>query len=81
MPVTNLVAYLLIRSRWLISETKFGKHAGIPYSRCGRTKAPYKEEIANCERSWMERLFMKINRLDLFTASMHLAEGENVISV
>ncbi len=25
-----------------MSATRFGEQAGIPYSRCGRTKAPYK---------------------------------------
>ncbi len=38
MPVTNL----WIRFRWLISATRFVEQAGITYSRCGRSKAPYK---------------------------------------
>ncbi len=42
MPGTNRVAYLWIRSRWLISATRFGEKADIPYSRCGRTKARIK---------------------------------------
>ncbi len=25
--------------------TRFGEQAGIPYSRCGRTKAPYKGKV------------------------------------
>ncbi len=31
MPVTNLVANLWIRSRWLISATRFGEQAGWCY--------------------------------------------------
>ncbi len=71
MPVTNRVANLCIRYRWLIFATSFGEQAHIPYSRCGRTKAPYKGIKADFERSWKERLIMKINRLDLFAASVH----------
>ncbi len=71
MSVTNLVAYLCIRSRWLISATRIGEQAGLPYSRCGRTKAPYKEMKVDFERSWKERLIMEINRLALFAASVH----------
>ncbi len=33
------------------------------------------------ERSWKERLIMKINRLALFAASVHCAEGGNILSV
>ncbi len=51
--------------------TRFGEQANIPYSRCGRTKAPYKGMKADFERSWKERLIMKINRLALFAASVH----------
>ncbi len=36
---------------------------------------------ADFERSWKERLIMKINRLALFAASVHRAEGENILSV
>ncbi len=54
MPVTNRVANLCIRSRWLISATRFGEQADIPYSRCGRTKAPYKGMKADFERFWKE---------------------------
>ncbi len=54
MPVTNLVANLSIRSRCLISAARFGEQAGIPYSRCGRTKAPYKGMKTDFERSWKE---------------------------
>ncbi len=71
MPVTNLVANLWVRSRWLMPATRFGEQAGLPYSRCGRTKAPYKGMIADFERSWKERLIMKINRLALFAAAVH----------
>ncbi len=81
MPVTNLVANLGIRSTWLISATRFGEQAGIPYSRCGRTKAPYKGMKADFERSWKEHLIMKINRLPLFAALVHGAEGEDILSV
>ncbi len=54
MPVTNLGANLWIRSRWLMSATRFGEQAGIPYSRCGRTKAPYKGMLllSNCFKSY-----------------------------
>ncbi len=45
--------------------------ADIPYSRCGRTKAPYKGMKVDFERSWKERLIMKINRLALFASSVH----------
>ncbi len=38
---------------------------------CGRTKAPYKGMKADFERSWKERLIMKINRLALFAAAVH----------
>ncbi len=41
MSVTNLVANLWIRSRWLISATRFDKQAGVPYSRRGRTEGSY----------------------------------------
>ncbi len=71
MPITNLVANLRIHSRWLISATRFGEPAGIPYSRCGRTNAPYKGMKADFERSWKEHFIMKINRLALFAASVH----------
>ncbi len=64
-----------------MSATRFGEQAGIPYSRCGRTKAPYKGMKADLERSWKERLIKKINRLALFAASVHGAEGENILSV
>ncbi len=79
MPVTNLVAYLLIRSRWLISATKFNKHAA--YHIRGAAALRPRIKIANFERSWMERLFMKINRLALFTASMHLAEERSLTNL
>ncbi len=36
---------------------------GSPYSRCGRTKDPYKGMKADFERPWKEHLIMKINRL------------------
>ncbi len=71
MPVGNLADNLLIRSRWLMSATRFGEQAGIPYSRCGRTKAPYIGMKADFERSWKERLIMKINRLALFAVAVH----------
>ncbi len=51
MPVTKVVANLWIRSRWLMSATRFGEQAGILYSRCGRTKAPYKGMKADFEVS------------------------------
>ncbi len=71
MPVTNLVANLSILSRWLISATRFGEQAGIPYSRCDHTKAPYNGMKADFERPWNECLIMKINRFALFAASAH----------
>ncbi len=71
MPVTNLVASLGIRSKWLIPDTRFGKQAGIPCSRCGRTKASYNGMKADFERSWKKCLIMKIKRLALFAASVH----------
>ncbi len=46
-----------------MSATRFGEQAGIPYWRCGRTKAPYKGMKAYFDRSWKEHLIMKINRL------------------
>ncbi len=70
MPFTIFVANLGIRCRWLIYATGFGKQAGIPYSRCGLTKASYKGMKADFDRSWKERLIMKINRQDLFAAPM-----------
>ncbi len=36
---------------------------------------------ANFERSWKERLIMKIYRLALLAASVHRAEGESILSV
>ncbi len=71
MPLANLVANLWIVSRWLISAGRFGEPAGIPYSRCERTNAPYKGMKVDFERSWKERLIMNINRLALFAASVH----------
>ncbi len=81
MPVTNLVAYLWISSRWLISATRFVEQVDIAQSKCGRTKAPYKGMRGNFERSWEERFNIKINRHALFAASVHWAGGENIISV
>ncbi len=46
-----------------------------------RIKAPYKGMKADFERSWKEHLIMKINRLALFAASIHRAEGEKISSV
>ncbi len=63
-----------------MSATRFGEQAGIPYSRCGRTKAPLKGMKADFDRSKKERLVMKINRLALCAASVHGAEGENTLS-
>ncbi len=60
------------------SATRFGEQAGIPYSRCERTKALYKGMKTDFERPWKERLIMKINRLALFAASVHRAEGKNI---
>ncbi len=74
--LTNLVANLWIRSRWLMSATRFGEQTGIIYTRCGRTKSPYKGIKADFERSWKERFIMKINRLALFAAAVHWAEKE-----
>ncbi len=37
IPVTNLVDKL-----WIRSAMMFGEQTGIPFSKCGRTKAPYK---------------------------------------
>ncbi len=81
MPLTILVAYLSSRPKWLISAKRFGKQAGTPYSRCGRTKASYKEMKADFERSWKERLIVKINGLALFAASVHRVEGKNILPV
>ncbi len=41
----------------------------MPYSRCGRTFAPYNWMKANFERYWKERRIMVINRLALFAVS------------
>ncbi len=71
MLVTNLVITLRSRSIWLVSATRFGEQAGIPYSMCGRIKASYKGMKADFKRSSKERLIMKINRLALFAASVH----------
>ncbi len=57
---------------------KFAEQPLIPHSRCGRTKAPYKGMKAE---SWKERFIMKIKRLALFAASVHWADGENILSV
>ncbi len=81
MPVTNLVPNLWIRSKWLMSATSFGEQADIPYSMCGRTKAPYKGMKADFWRPWEQRLIMKINRLALFAVPLHWAEGENLLFV
>ncbi len=78
MPVTKIAAYLWICSRWLRSATRFGEQAGTPYSRCGRTKVPYRGMKADFERSWKERLIMTIM---IFAASVHWAEGENILPV
>ncbi len=58
-----------LNSLWLVDICN--EQAGIPYSRCGRTKAPYKWMKADFERSWKERVIMKINRLALFAAAVH----------
>ncbi len=34
-----------------MSATRFGEQTGIPYLRCGRTKAPHKGMKADFERS------------------------------
>ncbi len=60
MPITNLVTNFWIRSRWLISATKFGEQAEIPYSKCGRTKAPYKGMKADFERYISREIFTLI---------------------
>ncbi len=71
MPVTTPEAKLLIRSRSAtISPTRFGEQAGIPYSRCGHTKAPYKRMNADIEKSWKERLIMNNSRRTIFEASV-----------
>ncbi len=49
MPVTNLETNLWIN--WLISATRFGELAGIPYSRWGRTKTAYNGMKTDFERS------------------------------
>ncbi len=49
-----------------MSAMRFGEQAGIPYSRCGRTKAPIKGMKTDFEISLKERLIMKTNRLALF---------------
>ncbi len=51
-----------------MSATGFGEQAGIPYSRCGRTKAPFKGMKADFERSWKE-LSMK-NSLAVYLHAM-----------
>ncbi len=81
MPVTNLVTNLWILFRWLISATRFCEQAGIPYSGCGRTKAPHKGMKADFKISWKERLIMKISRLALLVALVHWAKGEKILSV
>ncbi len=52
-------------------NSRFGEQAGIPYSRCGPTKAPIKGMKADFERYLKERLIMKVNRLALFAVSVH----------
>ncbi len=59
---------MLVVSLGFIQQT--GEQADIPYSRCGRIKAPYSGMKANYERSWKERLNVKID-----------AEGENTLSI
>ncbi len=54
-----------------ISATRFGEQAGIPYPRCGRTKAAYKGMKSDFESSWKECLIMKVNCLALFAALVH----------
>ncbi len=63
MPVINFVANLRIRYKWLISTTKFGKQAGMPYYRCGRTKAPFNWMKVDFDLSFEKRSSMKINNL------------------
>ncbi len=77
MPVTHHEANPWIRSKWLISTTRIGEQAGIPYSRCGRTKAPYNV----FKRSEKERPITRIKFLALYAASVHGAEEENKLSV
>ncbi len=38
------------------SATRYGEQTGMPYSRCGRTKVPYKGMKADFERSWNDSL-------------------------
>ncbi len=52
MPVTNFVAFLWIRSRWLRSATRFGEQAGIPYPRCGRAWKPISGDLGRSALSW-----------------------------
>ncbi len=57
-------------------QLRLVEQAGIPYSRCGRTKFSYNGMDADFERPWRERFIMRINRLALFAASVHWAEAE-----
>ncbi len=50
-------------------------------ARFRRTCVPYNGMKADYERSWKERLIMKISRLALFTVSVHWAEAVNALSV
>ncbi len=58
MAVTHLVANLWIHSKLLISARRLGEQVGIPYSRCGRFKAPYNWLKGDFERPWKERLIV-----------------------
>ncbi len=50
------------------------------FGQYGRSKAPYKGMKAYFKTSQKERLIMQIIRLALFAASVHQAEGENILS-
>ncbi len=80
MPVTKLVVNLLIRSKLLISTTRFGEQAGVSYWRCGRTKAPYNGMKNDCEKPWKKRLIRKFNRLASFSVLAHRADRYNLLT-
>ncbi len=66
-----MLVNLYLCSKWLTSAKRFEEQAGIKYSTCGRTRAPYNGMKANFESPYNDRLIMKINGLALFAVSVH----------
>ncbi len=48
---------------WLTSARRFGRQAGISYSRCGCTKALFNGMKSDFDRFWKECLILQINCL------------------